>query len=237
MTIGFDFSALDALASGFGPKPKHQMIYTTKETQRMVIEGLLSPEDCDRLIDQTRGKNTLLKGPGVSDTPVDTPDGPHYPRWNWHCQVHAHGLSDPENELGDVFNRLWYAFYGANELFDWNIPLEVGRFGISNYLPGDRMSAHVDDEAREESTPEAPWVYPHRGISMSVSLSEPGTYQGGQLRMYDGKNWSTPLAGKPRGTAIVFGSSVLHEVTRLTEGERWVLLGWSYNNHYMSGMK
>jgi hypothetical protein len=209
------------------------MVATVDDTHTVVAEGLLSEDECDLLIEQTRGRTVEVHGPGVTDTAIRTPKGLHYPRWNWHCVVHAHAV-DSLDELHGIDLRIRALFADVNRLLGWNVPIDVLRFGISNYPAGDRMGPHVDDEAREEP----PWDLPHRGISLSVQLSDPSTYEGGGLRVYDrNEGWWLPSAGRPRGTAILFGSSTLHEVTEVSSGERWALLAWGYTDHFQSRLK
>jgi predicted 2-oxoglutarate/Fe(II)-dependent dioxygenase YbiX len=62
-----------------------------------------------------------------------------------------------------------------------------------------------------------------RSLSFSVQLSYPEEYEGGSLELYTGDNFNTPTN---RGDMIVFNSTVLHEVTKVTKGMRKSLVGW-----------
>ena len=50
-------------------------------------------------------------------------------------------------------------------------------------------------------------------------------YEGGDLRLYGGDDYDT--APKKQGTIIGFPSYVLHEVTPVTSGVRYSLVGWA----------
>jgi hypothetical protein len=65
-------------------------------------------------------------------------------------------------------------------------------------------------------------IYP-RKISMSVQLTEPSDYEGGDLEFF-------PLGEmaftRSQGTAILFPSIVVHRVSQVTRGERDALVVW-----------
>ena len=63
-----------------------------------------------------------------------------------------------------------------------------------------------------------------RKISLSVQLTDPGEYEGGQLQLYTKKNVQT--LPKTKGSAIFFPSFLLHQVTPVTKGKRMSLVAW-----------
>lgn len=181
--------------------------FNTVDNTWLVYPDVLTPAECDRIIETNRPHSTEVVPPHGGGL------------------VQAHGIDDlahlcgAEDKLYALFHRLVWAT-------DWQIPLDIARFGVSCYLPGNSMGAHVDDEERDIP----PWDLPHRGLSFSVQLSSPGDYTGGELRIQDRGEWVT--ASARRGDLIAFGSSTMHEVTEVTAGERWALLGWGYCNHH-----
>jgi len=62
-----------------------------------------------------------------------------------------------------------------------------------------------------------------RKLSMTLQLSSPDTYEGGDLEVSDGD--SIPLP-KDRGTVCCFPSWLSHRVTPVTEGTRYSLVSW-----------
>lgn len=65
----------------------------------------------------------------------------------------------------------------------------------------------------------------HRKLSLTLQLSDPGDYEGGELRLFTGGN--TPIvAPKEKGTITFFPSTILHEVTPVTSGRRLSLVSW-----------
>ena len=64
----------------------------------------------------------------------------------------------------------------------------------------------------------------HRKLSFSVQLSDPEDYTGGDLNLHHAQSYDT--AKKDRGVATFFPSYCLHEVTPITSGKRYSLVGW-----------
>ncbi len=63
-----------------------------------------------------------------------------------------------------------------------------------------------------------------RKISISVLLSDPADYDGGQLEFFTGKK--NHRAGRSQGTAILFPSYLPHRVSPVTRGIRRSLIMW-----------
>lgn len=88
-------------------------------------------------------------------------------------------------------------------------------FQFTNYqAPSGKYGKHVD---RGMNTPV-------RKLSISVQLTNPEEYEGGELYLYDGDKGN--LMDKTQGTLILFPSYVLHEVMPVTKGERNSLVTW-----------
>ena len=97
-----------------------------------------------------------------------------------------------------------FDLYGFNEFLQF-----------TNYTaPGAKYGKHID-RATDFSI---------RKISMSIQLTDPSTYEGGELCLYD-SNEGVEM-DKAQGKLIIFPSYVLHEVKPVTKGERNSLVGW-----------
>jgi PKHD-type hydroxylase len=69
------------------------------------------------------------------------------------------------------------------------------------------------------------WTNPHnRKLSFVIQLSDPSEYDGGELKLHCSDNPIT--IPKQKGLAVFFPSFVLHEVTEVTRGNRYTLVGW-----------
>lgn len=69
------------------------------------------------------------------------------------------------------------------------------------------------------------YVTSPRKLSFSIQLSDPDTYEGGDLIFKTGRTDSEP-AIKTQGHVIIFPSYLLHKVTPVTKGTRKSLVGW-----------
>jgi PKHD-type hydroxylase len=67
-------------------------------------------------------------------------------------------------------------------------------------------------------------IRPLRKLSISIQLSAPEDYEGGDLELLYGHQ-PEPMA-RARGAFIVFPSFMLHRVTPVTRGTRWSLVAW-----------
>ncbi len=110
------------------------------------------------------------------------------------------------------------ALFQHPDLRHFAYPRNMARPTVSVYRPGMAYGWHVD-EALFPSQP------PMRSdLSCTVFLSDPDTYEGGELVIQLGQE---QLSYKlPAGDAIVYPSTTIHQVTPVTRGERMVGITW-----------
>jgi PKHD-type hydroxylase len=89
-------------------------------------------------------------------------------------------------------------------------PLQLTKYGTGEYFDW-----HMDFHAGEIS---------HRKLSVTVQLSDPDEYEGGDLQFM--VNNRTETAPRGKGSVIVFASFILHRVTEVTAGKRHSIVGW-----------
>lgn len=70
-----------------------------------------------------------------------------------------------------------------------------------------------------------------RKVSITVQLSEPDEYQGGDLEVWTGGN-SVSSAERGAGVVVVFPSYLMHRVTKVTKGTRRSFVLWVGGDHY-----
>lgn len=114
--------------------------------------------------------------------------------------------------------------------------VEVGEYQGPTYLiykPGDFFEPHKDSSRK----PDAPDFISERKISVVLFLSDeegggkPGEYAGGSLAFYgllkDPRcaQIGIPVRGRA-GLLVAFRSDVFHQVTPVTRGERFTIVGW-----------
>ena len=86
---------------------------------------------------------------------------------------------------------------------------------LARYVEGDFFEWHLDFGPGEPSS---------RKLSMSIQLSDPDEYEGGDLQFMVNQNIIT--APRKKGTIIVFPSFIIHRVTPITKGTRQSIVGW-----------
>jgi len=75
------------------------------------------------------------------------------------------------------------------------------------------------------------WNIPHnRKLSIVIQLSDPSEYEGGDLIIHN--SHEKCIIDKKKGYTIFFPSYTLHEVTPVTKGERFTLVGWIHGNAF-----
>lgn len=99
------------------------------------------------------------------------------------------------------------------------LPSLIGTFLFSSYGPGEFYGDHSDNVMMS-----GPPRRFRADLSMTVFLSAPESYQGGELVLdTDMRPQSVKL---PAGHAVLYPTTVLHRVNPVTAGERRVALCW-----------
>ena len=124
----------------------------------------------------------------------------------------------PFDEIDWAFRRVTDITLNLNErFFKFDLfGLNEG-FQFTNYeAPSGKYGKHVDRAIN----------IPVRKLSISIQLTNPEEYEGGELKLYDGEDEEAVVMDKTQGTLILFPSYVLHEVMPVTKGERNSLVTW-----------
>ena len=120
------------------------------------------------------------------------------PENNWIYQKFAQLAISCNNE------RYWFDLLGFHQ-----------ELQLTQYIQGDFFDWHLDFGAGEISA---------RKLSMTVQLTDPETYEGGDLQFMINKEVIN--APKEKGTIIIFPSFIMHRVTPITRGMRQSIVGW-----------
>lgn len=124
---------------------------------------------------------------------------------------------EPEPATAFVFDRLVQAVQHLNQGYAFELSGFAGGCQIARYAAGER--GHYDWHMDLGTGPMS-----CRKLSLSVQLSQPDAYDGGDLEFR--------IAGLSRerlrrqGTLIAFPSYLQHRVAPVTRGERWSLVAW-----------
>jgi len=66
----------------------------------------------------------------------------------------------------------------------------------------------------------------HRKLTAVIQLSDPDTYTGGDLNLFDCSEYPNPQDIKQQGTVIFFPSFIFHQANPVTSGMRYSLAVW-----------
>lgn len=125
-----------------------------------------------------------------------------------------------EHWISSIINRY---VEEANQLSGWNFKISgFEKVQLGNYSTGSYYKWHRDISS---NTPY------HRKISVTIQLSKPESYKGGDFKIRDFWNTKTLKIKediKQQGTIIVFPSLMMHQVSPIIEGTRYSLVQW-YN--------
>jgi len=161
--------------------------------------------ECEQIINIAKDKG-LVKGITLND---DKSDGIRDSKiiWLYSCD----NLDWAFRRVTDIVTNLNERFFKF-DLFGIN-----EGFQFTNYLaPSGKYGKHVDRAIN----------IPVRKLSISVQLTNPEEYEGGELKLYDGDDEEASVMDKTQGTLIIFPSYVLHEVMPVTKGTRNSLVTW-----------
>ena len=123
----------------------------------------------------------------------------------------------PFKEMPEMYRDIEKTMLQANNNhfgFEGMQLTEPGQF--THYLTGGFYEWHMDNDVVGKHQP------PVRKISMTLLLSDPSTFEGGELEfMSEGK-----IAKLRQGQAVFFSSWLQHLVKPVTKGERYSLVMW-----------
>lgn len=163
------------------------------------IEDVLTPEEVAEL-------RTLAAGAKFVDGRISSP----------HSIVKDNQQIDHQDKAYEASTRIMFAALQRNEPFrNFAFPAMVAPPLLARYEPGMKYGLHSDSPVMQIGN------RPLRSdISCTIFLNEPETYDGGALSVQLGTK-QIEFKLKP-GSAVVYPSTTLHEVTPVTRGERLV---------------
>lgn len=123
---------------------------------------------------------------------------------------------DDTPEFKWIYDRLaGIAMQSNNERYWFDLLGFHQELQLTRYSEGDFFDWHLDFGAGEISA---------RKLSITVQLSDPDEYEGGDLQFMI--NQKIVTAPREKGTIVVFPSFIIHRVTPITKGTRQSIVGW-----------
>lgn len=167
---------------------------------------LLSEEECDTIVSHLQ---TMAWQPGVSPSEEYS----NKVKGNLELPMGIH--KDADNHHQFILDRLMQtAFFTRRYL-----PKNIGRPRFNLYKDGGYYGKHADSAFMGQS-PEI-----RTDLSMTLFLTDPDEYTGGELRL-EYTSGAVMELKEPKGTAVVYPSGVMHEVFPVTEGGRMAFVAW-----------
>lgn len=167
-------------------------------------EGQLSSVECDRII-KSGLSNVLFSGEIFASSSNEYKVDDEF-RKSQICWIDDPYLRNLALDYTMKANR---AVYG----FDVNYLPEL-QFG--KYSEGSFYHFHHDIDWVSDS------MY-DRKLSVCIQLSDPNDYEGGDFQF---KTLESPTGYKTQGSILVFPSYNEHQITEITKGVRYSLVGW-----------
>jgi PKHD-type hydroxylase len=126
------------------------------------------------------------------------------------------GSFDVSNlELNKVIN----AIMGCQFFLTRTIPKHIGRPRFNMYREGGEYKKHADSAFMGQD-PEL-----RTDMSITLFLSDPDTYEGGEL-VLEYASGAVMSLKEPKGTMVFYPSGVMHHVEPVTSGERIAFVAW-----------
>lgn len=163
------------------------------------IKNLLTPEECARLV-ALSGELKFVDG-RVSN-PANTS------KQNLQADPTDPKYAESVQIVGSAMAR-------SREFGAFAIPKRLAPPLLCRYEPGMKYGSHAD-----AAIIQLPNVKIRSDLSCTVFIGDPSTYEGGELAMVLG-NQTLAFKGAP-GEAIVYPSTMLHEVVPVRSGQRLV---------------
>jgi PKHD-type hydroxylase len=174
------------------------------------VENIFSKEECEKII-SISNKSSFVKGGLSEKNKLDNSIRDSNIKW-----------LEAEKDTEWIFRKTTDIVLELNEkFFKFNLFGFIEGFQFTNYkAPSGKYGKHVDRGFNSRV----------RKLSISIQLSDPKNYKGGELYLYESDKGT--LMSKKQGTLVVFPSFILHEVTPVTKGERNSLVTWITGDNF-----
>jgi PKHD-type hydroxylase len=174
--------------------------YLDKVHSYAYCENVFTKKECNQIIKIAKKKG-LSKGEEIKNIDI---------RSSKICWLNSN------DDLDWVFRKITDVVLNLNNRF-----FQFDIFGLNEGLQftnykaqSDHYGKHIDRSLN----------FIVRKLSLSVQLTDPKNYKGGELILYENENGVEMK--KEQGTLILFPSYILHEVKPITKGERNSLVSW-----------
>ena len=174
-----------------------------------IFAGAFHPEECARIV---RLGEERVKAAAAVDERSDLASRDY--------RISDIAWIEPAEDTQWLYHRLGMMFKNINQSYGFDLQGFVEPLQFTCYGPGQYFGWHVDIGGDITSL---------RKLSLTIQLSEPDAYQGGDLHFHGAAEMPQARA---QGTAVSFPSYLAHEVSPVTAGLRRSLVAWAYGPAY-----
>jgi PKHD-type hydroxylase len=172
--------------------------------------GVFLPEDCKKIIHE----NTPDEWDVAS---VNAEHGKATPAVRDEIRRTLNSWVQPSAENMWLFDKMLALIMAANQRFQFEVDM-FEAIQLARYEPGMHYDWHLDI---------GPGIMGNRKLSVTVQLSDPDSYEGGDLVLDNGIGSEPYVAPREIGSVTVFPSFMKHKVTPVTSGVRHSLVVWA----------
>jgi len=195
-------------------KPPAIVVKKNSIAEALSHEGLFTSDECEKILAQV-----LYSGSGWEPAQVaETTATSDTPTRNEGTRNNSNYMLRPDEGTFWIFEKLLAIVTAANDEF---YQFEINQFNavqISKYEVGEYYHDHFDI---------GPGVLGNRKISLTLQLSEPDSYEGGDLVL----DLNDFTASRELGSVTIFPSFLKHGVRPVTKGTRYSLVAWVSGEH------
>jgi PKHD-type hydroxylase len=190
-----------------------------------VFPRAVNPDVCEQIVKDC--KQNILEAASVYDQEnTSSRDNPKI------RQTSINFIKNRDNKINEL---AWHFLREANKI-QFNYDLEYFQaIQFGEYKDGGFYEWHQDDLGTKESNE-------IRKLSLSLILSDPDTFEGGELQFYNGGRPMKDMGEitgeqikqdiKAQGTVVVFDSHDWHRVTPVTKGVRHSIVCWTVGPNF-----
>jgi PKHD-type hydroxylase len=179
--------------------------------QPTTVNEFLKPAECQGIIEAGE-RNLALREGKTEDHKV-------------HAQLRKSqiGWFEPDGDHRWLFQKIADCISQINdEWFGYDLVgfegIQFTKYAFNKDQSGDFYSSHKDTALLPGGT--------IRKLSFTIQLSDPANYDGGDVILYNSFTDFVTLNRAP-GSITFFPSYTIHEVTPVTKGTRYSLVGWA----------
>ena len=176
------------------------------------VENIFSEKEIEKIIEISKNKDLcLIKTADVSEKNL------------LNNNIRRSSVSIIRSDLPElhwIFNKITESINYINlNFFQFDLEnielLQITKYDFKNK---GKYAKHIDTHYLNNSASQI------RKLSFTIQLSDEKSYKGGELLLHTGEN--PTKIDKKKGMCTFFPSYTLHEVTPVTKGERFSLVGW-----------